>query len=90
MPLTKKEVFERYFLELRCKLLDAAAILDRIRRAPGDDEQLRNDPRIGQLRRALEVLASERTNYAEEIQLIFSRPYDPDWQQKFDLSATNP
>ncbi len=87
MPLDKQETFERYFLELRCKLLDVAAILDRVERAPGDGQEIENDPRMVQVRRALELLATRRTGYAEEIQLIFSRPYDPEWRTKFGLST---
>lgn len=34
-PLTRREVTDRYFLEHRAKLLDLAAYLDRLDRAPG-------------------------------------------------------
>lgn len=74
------EVFEREFLVLRGRLLDVAATLDRLDRAGGPPPQ---DPRTEQLRRSLEVLASAgpRSDRAEQIQLIFSLPYDPQWRK---------
>ncbi len=77
-PLDARRVLDLYFLEARCKILDLAAILDRLARAPGV-EQLATDPRLLQLRRALEVLAADRPDKAEHIQMIFSLDYDPDW-----------
>lgn len=74
------EVLEREFLVLRGRLLEVAATLDRLDRAGGPP---RDDPRADQLRRCLEVLASAglRTDRAEQIQLIFSLPYDPHWRK---------
>ncbi|MCS7016607.1 MAG: hypothetical protein NZM42_10890 [Gemmatales bacterium] len=75
--LPAQEALNRYFLELRCKLLDIAAILDRIDRggpAPAD-------PRLEQVRQALRELTSTSSGRAERIQLIFSRPYDPNWER---------
>jgi len=74
------EVFEREFLALRGRLLEVAATLDRLDRAGGPPG---NDPRADQLRRSLEVLASPgpRSDRAEQIQLIFSLPYDPHWRK---------
>jgi hypothetical protein len=44
--LSAQEVLNRYFLELRCKLLDIAAILDRMDRGG----PLPADPRLEQIR----------------------------------------
>lgn len=73
------EVLEREFLVLRGRLLDVAATLDRLDRAGGPPPE---DPRTDQLRRSLEILASPgpRTDRAEQIQLIFSLPYNPHWR----------
>lgn len=72
-------VFDREFLTLRGKLLEAAAALDRIDRAPGDVA----DPRAEQLRRVLAMLAQggRREDRAEQLQMIFSLPYDPNWRK---------
>jgi hypothetical protein len=75
--LSAQEVLNRYFLELRCKLLDIAAILDRMDRGG----PLPADPRLEQIRQALRELASATPGRAERIQMIFSRPYDPNWER---------
>lgn len=76
---TAAEVLEREFLVLRGRLLEVAATLDRLDRAGGPPPE---DPRTDQLRRSLQVLASAgpRSDRAEQVQLIFSLPYDPDWR----------
>jgi hypothetical protein len=81
MPMASgaAEVFEREFVSLRGKLLEVAAALDRIARAEGS---VAADPRMVQLRQSLEFLAGAdgRQDRAEQIQLIFSLPYDPHWR----------
>ena len=79
-PLSAADALDRYFLEARAKLLDLAAILDRIGRgtgAAGTDE----DPRIARIRQALEVLHDQSGGRAERIQQIFSLEYDPGWKK---------
>lgn len=73
------EVLDREFLSLRCKIVEVAAALDRIARAGGECD----DPRIDQVRRSLELVAEPReaADRAEQVQLIFSLPYDPQWRQ---------
>jgi hypothetical protein len=79
-PLAARQALDAYYLELRCKLLDVAGILDRIGRgegASGTDA----DPRLGNVAKALEVLADRSGGRAERIQQIFSRDYDPSWER---------
>jgi hypothetical protein len=79
-PLPATQALDRYFLEARCKLLDLAAILDRIGRgqdAPGVDD----DPRLEKIRQALEVLHDRSGGRAERIQQIFSLDYDSTWER---------
>ena len=45
------EVLERDFLETRCKILEVAAALDRIDRAPSHHHE-HHDPRLGQIRQS--------------------------------------
>jgi hypothetical protein len=77
-PLSAEQVLERYFLEARSKLLDLAGVLDRISRgenvAAADE-----DPRMGKIRQALEVLGDRSGGRAERVQKIFSLEYDPEW-----------
>lgn len=76
------DVLNREFLEIRCKILEVAAALDRLDRGPGS---VAEDPRLKKLLAAISTLADPRGDRAEHIQLIFSRPYDDDWQQRFGL-----
>jgi len=77
-------LLDREFLEIRARLLQVAAAFDRIGRAPGSVDR---DPRLEKLQRALAVLQSSDPNRAEQIQLIFSRPYDAGWPEDFGLGA---
>ena len=74
---TRPELFDREFLALRAKILDIAATLDRLDRSPGS---LAGDPRVEQVREAFAVLAGHESDRAERVQLVFSRPYDPNWK----------
>ena len=76
------DVLEREFLESRAKLLQLAAFFDRLDRGEG---LVADDPRLKKLQEALEILQQSQPNRAEELQLLFSRQYDDDWQQEFDL-----
>jgi hypothetical protein len=78
--LTSRTALDAYFLEARSKLLDLAAILDRIGRGSGGGE-LENDPRLARIRQALEVLHDESGDRAELIQRVFSLDYDPNWER---------
>jgi hypothetical protein len=74
------DVLDSDFLELRAKVLQVAASLDRMARASGSVE---GDPRLALLIEAIDVLKSRGDDRAEQIQLIFSRPYDDQWQDNF-------
>jgi hypothetical protein len=78
------EVLDQDFLETRCKLLEIAAVLDRIDRAPARHGE-HPDARVGQIRRALEALLEPGPDRALTIQRIFSLDYDPAWREKFNL-----
>jgi hypothetical protein len=78
-PLPAPKALDSYFLEARHKLLDLAAILDRIGRGR-DAADVSADPRLERIRSALEVLLDQSGGRAERIQKIFSLDYDPDWK----------
>ena len=80
-PLLAGKALENYFLEARCKLLDVAAILDRINRGQDAGEILAGDPRVEKIRKALEVLHDQSGGRAERIQQIFSLEYDSGWEK---------
>ena len=79
-PLTSTAALDSFFLEARCKILDLAAILDRIDRGQGSNS-VRDDPRLARLRAALEVLQDESPARAERVQQVFSLEYDPTWER---------
>jgi hypothetical protein len=67
-----KAVLEQQFLEMRWRMLCLAADLDRIQRAEGGAAALRDDPRAQKLRKAMDILASDAPNRAEQFQMLFS------------------
>jgi hypothetical protein len=79
-PQPAAKVLDAYFLEARSKLLDLAAVLDRIGRGAGA-AGVEDDPRLEKIRRALEVLHDRSGGRAERVQQIFSLDYDPGWER---------
>jgi hypothetical protein len=77
-----REVFDQEFLPMRAKLLEVAAALDRLDRTTGS---LASDSRRTQVHAAIQVLLRPDDDRAEQLQLIFSRPYDDDWRDKLEL-----
>ena len=61
---------DREFLGVRCRLIELAASLDRMDRAGGAAA----DPRLAQIRQALEILADDKPDRAERMQMAFSLP----------------
>ncbi len=82
IPMTAKQVLDREFLEIRGKILEVAAALDRLDRAAGDVSQ---DPRAVRLRESLDLLRQETGDRAEQVQMHFSRVYEPGWREAFGL-----
>jgi hypothetical protein len=76
-PQAALPVLDGYFLEARSKLLDLAAILDRIDRGGGAAD----DPRLERVHQALGILSRGGADRAEKVQTIFSLPYDANWKR---------
>lgn len=86
--LTAKQILDRHYLEIRSKILDLAACLDRLDRARPDGTML-EDPRTSKLRSGIEILLSEsETKRAERVQMLFSDSYEPGWLEKKLSAAT--
>jgi hypothetical protein len=79
LPLDAPEILNREFLEVRHRLIQIAATLDRMERAGG----VAGDRRTALVLEALEILKSPVDDRAEQIQILFSRPYDDEWQDKY-------
>ena len=85
------QILDREFLTIRGKLLEVAAALDRIERGQGPTS---DDPRLEKIRDALAVLGQDGApghpgapaqrvgGSAEQLQMIFSLPYDPAWRNR--------
>ena len=79
-PLAANKALDAYFLEARARILDVAAMLDRIGRGR-DAASAGTDPRMQRIRQALEILHDESGGRAERIQKIFSLDYDSSWER---------
>lgn len=71
-------VLDVEFLEVRAKLLEVAAALDRIDRASGNS-RIEDDERLAGIAQSLAILADGRPDRAERIQLVFSDEYQAGW-----------
>ncbi len=79
-PLPASKALDTFYLDARCKILEVAAILDRINRGQGASA-VDSDPRLDRIRKALEVLHDQSGGRAERIQQIFSLEYDSSWDK---------
>ena len=82
--MTAQETIDREFLPIRAKILEIAAALDRIQRC---EDYVDNQPQLGRLRTAVQTLLRPDDDRAEQIQLIFSQPYDDAWQNEFGVTT---
>ena len=84
--MNSQQILDREFLDIRAKILEVAAALDRIDRADGcvDD-----DPRMTLIADAIKIVDADQTDpiRAERIQLLFSREYDANWLEEFAIAA---
>ncbi len=80
-PSNASAVLDRIYLDVRCRLLDIAAALDRMERAEGADD-VRDDPRLKQLLDGVAILASGESDRAERIQMLFSDAYVSGWNKR--------
>lgn len=77
------EVLNREFLEMRARILELAAALDRLDRAAGSAAA---DVRFVRLRKGLAALVDAGADRAEQVQMIFSLPYEAGWQDKLQVA----
>jgi len=77
-PMPRDAVIDRYFLEHRAKLIDIAAFLDRVDRAPGSapapgsNAQADDDFRVRAMRDAIALLNDGKPERARRILESFS------------------
>ena len=83
IPLDALEVLNREQPEIRARLLQLAAALDRMDRAAGS---VVDDPRRRTIDEGLRLLLTDGPDRAERIQRLFSLPYDSNWKEEFALT----
>jgi hypothetical protein len=71
-PLTQQQLINEYFMEVRAKILDVAAFLDRMDRSV--DRNAEDDFRVVAMRQALQALCAGVPSRVYDIQMIFSDP----------------
>jgi hypothetical protein len=74
-----EQVVEQEFLQIRAKILEIAAFLDRL--DPADEIPSAAQSRLELLRQGCELLLDEEGDKAARVQLLFSRQYDAQWRQ---------
>jgi hypothetical protein len=76
--ITAPQVFDREFLGIRARLIELGASMDRIHRAAGFTS---GDPRSEKIRQALQTLLGDSPNKTEQVQMLFSLPYEENWNK---------
>ncbi len=79
--MNSNQIFSREFLEIRAKILQIAASLDRMDRAEGECD----DPRKELLGKGLELLTNDKRDKAVAVQLLFSRDYQEGWRKDYEV-----
>jgi hypothetical protein len=80
-PQTARQILDRHYLEIRSKILDLAASLDRVDRT-ADAETVQDDPRLAKLKQGIALLLVSATDRAEQVQMLFSDAYVENWLKK--------
>ena len=71
-PLTQQQLIDKYFMEVRARILDVAAFLDRMDRAV--ERNAEDDFRMVAMRQAFQALCAGTPGRVYDIQMIFSDP----------------
>lgn len=75
-------VLDREFLEIRAKVLEIAASLDRLERGEGS---VQKDDRYNLIQQGLRILQETEEGRAERVQLLFSQPYETEWREQMGV-----
>ena len=76
------QILDREFLELRAKILELAASLDRLERA---DQDVTDDDRFQRLEQGIAILLDKDSQKAARVQMLFSREYDSNWREQLKV-----
>ena len=81
--MNSSQILEREFLEMRARVLELAACLDRIERAEGD---VSDDAKLVGIQKGIEILADSVGDRAKRVQMLFSREYRENWKKDYELT----
>ena len=81
--MNASEILDREFLEMRARILELAACFDRIDRADGNVD---DEPKMISLHKGIEILSGDGER-AKLIQLLFSREYQENWAEEFNVKS---
>jgi len=85
------QILDDQFLQVRAKLIEVAAVLDRIDRVAATElttADLESQPKRVSLEQAIGLLlqdAAASGGRAEALQKLFSRPYDQRWRDSLSV-----
>lgn len=81
------QILDESFLEIRAKLLEVAASLDRIERAADSVDQLSDAAahRRNAIDQAIAICGGSGPHRAEQLQRLFSRPYQSNWRSAMNV-----
>lgn len=91
MNRTTQVILQDEFLLARARLLELAAIFDRIDRAkaenpsrsPADNDK--SEQQLQLLAQGVAILQEPEPHRASRIQKLMSRPYDPNWREQWTI-----
>lgn len=83
--MTAKSILDREFLEMRCRLIDLAASMDRVERG-SEAGQVAGDLRMRLLQDAVRLLNNGGPDRALRMQMHFSDGFASKWREEFAMS----
>ena len=81
--MNASQILDREYLEMRARILELAACLDRLDRAEGDVD---DEEKLISIRKGIELLSAEGER-AKNVQLLFSREYQESWAEDFEIKS---
>ena len=91
MSRSAQQILQEEFLIARARILELAAIFDRIDRAasespPNSTEDLDKAKRqLELLAKGVAILQDSEPQRASRVQALMSRPYDPNWRELWTI-----
>lgn len=91
MSRTAQQILQEEFLIARARILELAAIFDRIDRAASEspvmstEEFEKHRRQLELLAKGVEILQDSEPQRAKRVQALMSRPYEPNWRKQWTI-----